>query len=92
MSDIEGFGRRTKGLSEVAFQGAYGSEEQCRAALEPRVVLPVLWPWRLLPAEKARQAAVQSLQASGIGDRRHDLSQRQVGAQGEICGNVGEGI
>ena len=33
MSDIEGFSRRTKGLSEVAFQEAYGSEEQCRAAL-----------------------------------------------------------
>jgi len=33
MSDIEGFGRRTKGLSEVAFQEAYGSEEQCREAL-----------------------------------------------------------
>ena len=33
MSDVEGFGRRTKGLSEVAFQEAYGREEQCRAAL-----------------------------------------------------------
>jgi hypothetical protein len=25
MSDIEGFGRRTKGLSEVAFQEAYAA-------------------------------------------------------------------
>ena len=33
MSDIGGFSRRTKGLSEVAFQEAYCSEEQCRAAL-----------------------------------------------------------
>ncbi len=33
MSDIEGFGRRTRGLSEMAFQEAYGREEQCRAAL-----------------------------------------------------------
>jgi len=33
MRNIEGFSRRTKGLSEVAFQEAYGSEEQCRAAL-----------------------------------------------------------
>ena len=33
MSDIDEFNRRTKGLSEVAFQEAYGSEEQCRAAL-----------------------------------------------------------
>jgi len=33
MSDIDEFNRRTKGLSEVAFQEAYGSEVQCRAAL-----------------------------------------------------------
>ena len=33
MSDIDEFSRRTKGLSEVAFQEAYGSEEQCRAAI-----------------------------------------------------------
>ena len=33
MSDIEGFGRRTRGLSGMAFQEAYGREEPCRAAL-----------------------------------------------------------
>jgi hypothetical protein len=33
MSDIDGFSRRARGLSEVAIQDAYGCEEQCRAAL-----------------------------------------------------------
>ena len=33
MSGFESFSQRTKGLSEVAFHEAYGTEEQCRAAV-----------------------------------------------------------
>ena len=59
-----------------------------RMALEQGLVLPVLRPWRALPSEEARQAAVQSLQASGLGHRGHDLSQHQAAAEGLVPGDL----
>lgn len=57
-------------------------------ALKQGLVLPVLRPWRSLPSEEARQAAVQSLQAPGVGHRGHDLSQHEAATQGLVLGDL----
>ncbi len=61
---------------------------RCSNGAGAGVVLSVLRSWRSLPSEKAREAAMPSLQASGIGHRRHDLPQHQASAEGLVPGDL----
>ena len=82
---------RVKGLSEAAFQAAFGTKEQCRAVLGrlrwPKgFLLPGLRPWRPGLAGRAPALPVQPLQAPGPAHGGHDLPCHQAAAHDLVFG------
>ena len=76
---------RVRGLSDVAFREAFGTEEQCRAALlrlrlAGRLRLPLLRPSRALRAGGARALSMQQVQEADIAHGGHDLPCDQAAA------------
>ena len=76
---------RVRGLSDAEFREAFGTEEQCRAALARGFRLAGLRPsWSLL-AVSPSGLSVQPLQEADIADGRHDLPLDQAAADGGVC-------
>ena len=77
---------RVRGLSDEAFREAFGTEEQCRAALvrlrwpDGFLKMPLLRPSRALRAGGARALPMQPVQEADIAHGGHDLPRDQAAA------------
>ena len=76
---------RVRGLSDEAFREAFGTEEQCRAALvrlrwPDGFVCPLLRPSRALRAGGSGSLSMQPVQEADIAHGGHDLPRDQAAA------------
>ena len=78
---------RVRGLSDTEFHEAFGTEEQCRAALAWRFRLSGLRPFRALLSNAPSGLSVQPLQEADFADGRHDLPLDQAAVDGTVCGH-----